>query len=306
MPSRDYRCSANFGFVSSVFILAAASTSLLANRVEEAAGPTASMGAQGMVELEYQRLNTTHLVDIWRARRASKAPRLTSEGFAAVAFVLLLPAVGSLAQATGGDARSATRVLTSCFSAACGLMLLDFTFEIGLVQFTDWISSWPLLTEMDHAHDGGFGAIQSLEIAYQVARSRTLWLFAMDEAFLSIGWGSAAFLVYTTHGVPGALSKRFAHFSSLASLIAFVSVLAHVARPVMSLWRIATTVGRNMSYSLYIGFLPIWLCWLCVQLRSRSETVRFSSVGEMTSAGGGAGTGAKRGIEMQFGGGDVA
>lgn len=121
---------------------------------------------------------------------------LCAAAFGALAFVFMLPAIFSLAHALGGEGRSATSIMTIAFTAACALDALDFIFDLGLMHYTAWVSSWPLMHEVNHEHDGGFGAIQSLEISYQVTHSRTLWLFAFDELLLSIGWGTTAFLVH--------------------------------------------------------------------------------------------------------------
>ena len=52
-----------------------------------------------------------------------------------------------------------------------------------------------------------YSLLQALELDYLVARSRTLWLFALDELLLAAGWGTAAYLAYTS----SQLSSRWAH-----------------------------------------------------------------------------------------------
>ena len=47
-----------------------------------------------------------------------------------------------------------------------------------------------------------------------MARSRTLWLFALDELLLAAGWGTAAYLAYTS----SQLSSRLGHLSVRTSL----------------------------------------------------------------------------------------
>ena len=51
-----------------------------------------------------------------------------------------------------------------------------------------------------------YSLLQALELDYLVARSRTLWLFALDELLLAAGWGTAAYLAYTS----SQLSSRWA------------------------------------------------------------------------------------------------
>lgn len=51
--------------------------------------------------------------------------------------------------------------------------------------------------------------LKALELDFLVARSRTLWLFALDELLLAAGWGTAAYLAYTS----SQLSSRLGHLS---------------------------------------------------------------------------------------------
>ena len=48
-----------------------------------------------------------------------------------------------------------------------------------------------------------------------MARSRTLWLFALDELLLAAGWLTAAYLAYTC----SQLSRAWGHLSVFGALI---------------------------------------------------------------------------------------
>ena len=261
--------------------------------VEEKVGPQAQLHNEALGRLAYINLNPTYLKHVWAARRASKNPRLFGDAAGAIGFVFMMPAISSLAHATGGEARSATRMLTAAFAGACALTFLDLTFELGLTHYTDWMSAWPIMRDTNHTHDGGFGALQSLEISYQVGRSRTLWLFAMNEGLLLIGFLVAAFLIYTGPVASnGGISRWLGHLSLLAAFVALLSVGAAVTR--VASWRVASKFARAASFSLYMGVLPLWLIVLSCQLRARSSNVSFHSIGEVSRS-----VDVERGVEMQ-------
>ena len=79
-------------------------------------------------------------------------------------------------------------------------------------------------------------------------------------------------------------------------LVALLSVAAAVTRPYS--WRLASKLGRAMSYSLYMGVLPLWLVVLSCQLRARSSDVRFSTIGDIEGGAPKQQRGHERGVEM--------
>ena len=56
--------------------------------------------------------------------------------------MMIIPPVQSLATILGGEQRSATKLLTTCFVGAALVSVVDFTFQAGIVSVTDSFSQW--------------------------------------------------------------------------------------------------------------------------------------------------------------------
>ena len=213
---------------------------------------------------EYKKLNTTTLEAIWTARRKAEGLYLGAEATGAIAWFSILPVIGALC--TLWRVRSATAVMKACFFAVAIISFIDFTFQAGLVQTTDWLSSWALMTTT--AHKDEFGPIQALEIAYLVTNSRTIWLFAFDEFFLFAGFALAAFIVYTSRSHGNEAGEPFtlwhAHLSLLCGLLALVGFILSLLRAVS--WGTFTRPAGIIYAILFLILLPIWI--ICSRRRA--------------------------------------
>lgn len=279
---RDHRAAANFAFAGAICFVVSSLLYIDAFAVLTTTRSTAPGGFQG-----YQQLNTTNLQAIWEGRRSSQGAFLFAELFGALGWFSLMPPVASMTAQLGGTTRSANSIVVSSFNGVAMITLIDITFQAGTISLVDWMSSWDIIADSSeaHAHDGGFGAIQSLEISFRVSESRTVWLFAMDEILLTVGWLTTAFLVYTTRGAEQPLSKNFAHLSVCGALVAFIGFFLHVARYFS--WRALSVAAALTGALVYLVLLPAWLVWLGVQLRNRSEAVTYmqsNGVGDVEMA----------------------
>lgn len=92
----------------------------------------------------------------------------------------------------------------------------------------------------------------------------------MDELLLSLGWCTAAFLVYTgTSRTHKPFSKCWAHFSVFCALISFIGVILNIMRVVnFRQFMIPASVVIGL---LYLILMPIWGIALGVQLKNRSD-----------------------------------
>lgn len=134
-----------------------------------------------------------------------------------------------------------------------------------------------------HAHDGGFSPLQALELDYLVARSRTLWLFALDELLLAAGWGTAAYLAYTS----SQLSSRWGHLSVVGAVVSVFGFLFAIAR--MFAWRPWSQVYLATAVLVDFLILPVWILWLALQLRTLSaQGGQYAASVEMARDGDGA------------------
>ena len=261
---RDFRAAALCGALSALcfFVGGIITVSIsLAEYNERRDNPTGGME-------EYKKLNTTTLIARWTMRRRLEGARIGSESFMAVGWATSLPAVNCISTLSGE--RSAALLLSNTFTIVVIITIVNLTFQAGLSQLTDWVATWPMMTNPKSTTDGDIRGIQALEIAYLVTTSRTLWLFALDELLLAIGWVTAAFLVYTgTDRIGKPLSKLWGHFSVVGAIIAFIGLGLNISRYVDFVTFVMPTA--IVALTLYIFVLPIWMLSLSWQLRNRSD-----------------------------------
>jgi len=270
---RDLRAVGIWAFVGSALFMFSALLTIDGYAIERKAADNAPGGFNS-----WRELNVTHLQSRWRGRRDAKGAFLLADVSGAVAWVSLIGPVSAATQLMGGfNGRSANRVVVACFNTAALVTILDFVFQAGTVSLVDWVSTWPVMQGAGGG-DGDFTALQTLEIAWLVASARTVWLFALDELLLTIGWATVAFLVYTSRG-HGAqpLSRNWAHLSVLGAIIAFIGFACAVARQVE--WMTMDYAATVANVLVYLLLLPIWLGWLGQQLRARSEILTYASSG---------------------------
>lgn len=211
----------------------------------------------------YLELDSSVLLKMWEGRRAAQLTAVFGAVFMCVAWFTAIPAVDSFANAMGGPIRSATGVVTAAWKLAAALSVVEFTAEAGAVSTADWMSTWPVFSDPNHTHDGGFGALQALEISFRLTHSRTLWLYAVDRLLLATGFAAASFLVYTSH--EGLFSRRWAHLGVLGTLWCIIGFAMDVAR--FWSWRSFATAASWFTYLLDGFILPAWLIWLALSLK---------------------------------------
>lgn len=168
--ARDYRATAYCSWLGAVLFIASAACFMAGGFTQRNEMKAAIDGGGSRHERmsKYKELNTTTLQVMWAARRKSEGAYLAAEATGAMAWFSLMPSVDALSTMSGE--RSASKLLRSCFAAVAVITVADFTFQAGMVQMTDWMSTWTSISEPEP--DGGFGAIQALEIAYLVSTSR--------------------------------------------------------------------------------------------------------------------------------------
>ena len=211
----------------------------------------------------YEQLDAHLLTVIWEGRRSAQASALFGAFLLCLAWVFALPAVESFAHAMGGQTRSATGALTSAWKVAATLTVVEFVSEAGAAGTADWMSSWELLrNDVNHTHDGGFGAIQALEISYRLTHSRTVWLFAMDRLLLAIGFVTAAGLTYSS--ATGQFSRGWAHLAMFGAAFCIIGFGLDVAR--FASWVTFKLAAQAFTAILDAIILPIWLVWLANML----------------------------------------
>ena len=274
----DHRAAANCAFIGAALFLLSAILFGTGFGIEFSANVAASETHIDMMNStqrradfnSWQELDVTVLKRRWEGRIASQTPHLLAELIAAVAWFTTLPAVSSAALVAGGNSRSATRVMYNAFVAIAAISTVDFTFQAGTVSMTDWLATWPVM-DANHTHDGGFGALQALELDFLVSSSRTVWLFALDDLLLAIALVTAAFLTYTGKQ----LNRCWAHYSVAIAGVSAIGFCLMVFRLVS--WRYVAMIAGLVTGITDAILLPIWMVALGIQLRRISNEGTYAA-----------------------------
>ena len=116
---------------------------------------------------KYKSLDSAYLEDIWAGRRSAKTVAVFGNLFEILGWVFLWLPVSVFSDHLGKD-NALGRVPPAAFGLLAVLVTVELTFNAGALSVGDWMSTWsPMgsVASINHTHDGGFGAIQSLEIA---------------------------------------------------------------------------------------------------------------------------------------------
>ena len=137
--------------------------------------------------------------------------------------------------------------------------------------FSKWITSDPAY-DPNAPWIQALTPLQSLELTYRVARSRSMWLSALDELCVTLGFGMAAFLAHDgRHVTMSGFWKGLTYLNLVVAFGGFCSALArgldfgdpNLMRPITGLWFL----------SLISLFLPVWLVSLGKHLRTKDGEV---------------------------------
>ena len=156
LPSVDYRAAFAASILAPVLMLSA-SLMHVVSRIMHWAG----RGESFDFEL-YKQLNATLLSEMWATRRAAEPVALIGEFIDVLAWFALIPPVLCLVEIIGRR-RSSSMVVLSTFFAGTISAAIALLNQAGTESVSAFMSTWPAM-DAEHHHDGGFGALQALEV----------------------------------------------------------------------------------------------------------------------------------------------
>jgi len=227
----------------------------------------------GFLDCRFQadRFNDAGIRETWNLRNNANGIIISGHFFAVLGWFFCIPPISALAaifdQSGSTVSPGSTIVFAWVFAAA--LTLVEFVSEIGTSQTTEWItSSWGVLVSppdnalANPARRGTISAAQSLEMAYLIVQSRSLWLFAMDDIFIAVALGCAAKLTHASKEAPRELGL-------LAGAIVFFSVLDFIFEVTRFVnWRGSSNMVILTTLFIDLFLLPAWLIRLAFWLRN--------------------------------------
>ena len=99
----------------------------------------------------YKQLNATYLEKLWEHRRKLGHMITVSDMFVGLAFLFSIPPVSAFSESMP---RGQAAVMTTAFTAGCGLFFLEFVFTAGLNDTSSWVSSWDVVSGLASLIEG--------------------------------------------------------------------------------------------------------------------------------------------------------
>eukprot|EP00943_MAST-04B_sp_MAST-4B-sp1_P008631 g8631.t1 len=175
---------------------------------------------------DYIELKSELLFTLWSTRRKFLGWELLVDLFEMVAWFSISIPVSLFAERFGRH-DSKGKVLQAVFIIIAMFETMDMAMSAGSLSTADWIAGWPPLANKavvtNHTYDGGFGAIQSLEISFRMAQSRRVWLNAIDSVFLGVGFYIMGKLIQ--HHSVYLNNTRFGVYCMVLSILTIVEFL---------------------------------------------------------------------------------
>ena len=240
-------CAANLAWVAAALMLLGGICTLSGILTES---EVTHRGLGRIEVLEYG--NHTQLANLWEGRRAARPYLLFGDFLWAFGWLLLITPIQTLATLLGGEQRSGTTMLRVCFLAPAILSIVDFTFQAGTVSVSDRVSEAPLF-DTSASVVGALTPLQSLELSYRIARARSMWLSALTDGCVCLGFAAAAFLAHDRRHID--LSMGFKVLTIINMMVAFGGTLSgivrgadfgelrNLAKPVNGLWFLSLCVA---------------------------------------------------------------
>ena len=252
---------------------------------------------------EFKSFNSTVLSDIWVARRSWAALRVLGDFIECLSIVAAVPPVMVLSDVLTAASKGAgsSRLVLPLFLIVAGTMMISFLSSAGTLQRANWVSTFPAFQPSEvtsHLHDGGWGPMQSIEVAGQISSGQSLWLGTFDQLMLSLFFGIVG---YTSRRNPVLASRGTFHrchswLSLTLSLLTFLTFCFGVLRFVE--WRVFMILGAITSILATLVLMPIWMVALGRHMAGMASVLKYDDLGENLIRGAGASSDADVGIDL--------
>ena len=234
---------------------------------------------------EFKSFNSTVLSDLWAARRSWAALRVLGDFIECISIVAAVPPVMVLSDvitATSKGAGSA-RLVMPLFIIVSGTLLISFLSSAGTLQRADWVSTFPAFKPSSvnaHLHDGGWGPMQSIEVAWQISSGQSLWLGTFDQLMLSIFFGIVGYhsLRNPILQSRGTIPRYHSILSLTLSLLMFLTFCFGVLRFVS--WYTFMILGAIIGIISALVLMPIWMFTLGRQMKSMVAMLKYDNFGD--------------------------
>jgi hypothetical protein len=247
------QCTKKLTWISVIFIMLHIALRIIGHIVARANGHG---GGGGWNMTKFEELNPVDIAQRWEMRRSTRTLHVFDEIAGIIGWMCVLPVVMvGVRIISRGNPTSYVQWATPMFSFAVLIRLIEWTFNMGTRTGSDWMSSWSSMAV--NSGESGVQLVQVLEVAYELARMKETWFFALDWLF--IGGGVLCMSM-------GAMSENLMtrKHSIMGYVIAGLSVLQFifdVSRLVPGVWVPFMIAGFITKALIGLILFPIWLVW---------------------------------------------
>jgi len=203
-------------------------------------------------------LDPAYLQKLWAWNKSALPAVVVFDIFISVALLLLAHATICLKKCYRGGQGMARTLMSNCFLIGAVLPSIEFLQDLGSNTAAVWISGWQYLPDT---------ALQSLQISWLLALSRSIYLYALLYVLLSLGLFLNAYLSYSERPFGGI---QHGLMGIVVGLVGYVTLGFEIA--------------SFFHTNLYLGFgivnifwamilMPAWMVWLGFLLGKFSSAV---------------------------------
>ena len=239
---------------------------------------------------EFKSLNSTVLSDIWVARRHWASLRVLGDFIECLSIVSAVPPVMVLSDVIHTASRGAgsARLIFPLFVVVALTMLLSFLQSAGRLQRASWVTTFPPFKSGKvnaHLQDGGWGPMQSVEVAWQISSGDTFWTGTFDQLLLSFFYGIVGYHALKNPVLSsGTIHRCHALLSLAISVLTFLTFAFGILRFVN--WVTFMILGAITGILSALILMPIWMIALGRHMQKLSSMLKYDDLGEklMTSS----------------------
>ena len=217
---------------------------------------THEAGGGGFNMTKFEELNPTDILARWDARRATKGIHVFDELAGIVGWMCVVPVIMvGVRIISRGNPTSYVQWATPMFGFAVLIRIIEWTFNMGQRTGSDWMSSWASIAHLNGG--GGVQLIQVLEIAYELARFKESWFYAMDWIFIAGGTLCISMGCMSEN----LISRKHGIFGCVIAGLGLLQFIFDVLRLVPHEWFLFMIMGFIGRALIGIFLFPIWLVW---------------------------------------------
>lgn len=201
---------------------------------------------------EYDSLDTDTLVQIWEVRLAAESTAELWGVFGSLAWLAVIPVFQILSQIYRH--RAGATYMYQLIALGAVMNFINFSNTMGSFTGAEKLeATLDIFNTTKHSNNGGFGAIQALEIMFRWATYSTTWAFAIDYVLLGGGFAILAYISYTDGTpLPTKCNTAASGIMAICCLLSFVFDVGGLTSSVLGQVGGFFTVIFDLTYIVWL------------------------------------------------------